>query len=296
MPTSVNRKSRLGALPWIFPALFMIFAFVLWPAFEMIRTSFQEVSTSGITQGWAGLENYRTLLVNPDLPNVLIRTFIWVVGIVFFTILISLPVAQLLNAKYPGRKLVRWAVIIPWAASVVMSSTIWKWILDPYYGVLNKIAMDLKIFSEPIDFLANPKHSFAWLMLVAVFVSIPFTSFVILAGLSTIPDDIVEASTVDGATAWKGYRHIKFPLIKPALLVAMAINLINIFNAFPIIWVITGGGPGYETDTTTTLGYKISFRDQDIGQSASMASINLIIILVFIGIFLKVSKSQERNS
>jgi multiple sugar transport system permease protein len=78
----------------------MIFAFVLWPAFEMIRTSFQEVSTSGITQGWAGLENYRTLLVNPDLPNVLIRTFIWVVGIVFFTILISLPVAQLLNAKY----------------------------------------------------------------------------------------------------------------------------------------------------------------------------------------------------
>jgi multiple sugar transport system permease protein len=210
--------------------------------------------------------------------------------------LISLPVAQLLNANYPGRKLVRWAVIIPWAASVVMSSTIWKWILDPYYGVLNKIAIDLNIFSEPIDFLANPKHSFVWLMLVAVFVSIPFTSFVILAGLSTIPDDIVEASTVDGATAWKGYRHIKFPLIKPALLVAMAINLINIFNAFPIIWVITGGGPGYETDTTTTLGYKISFRDQDIGQSASMASINLIIILVFIGIFLKVSKSQERNS
>ena len=253
MPTSVNRKSRLGALPWIFPALFIIFGFVLWPAFEMIRTSFQEVSTSGITKGWAGLENYRTLFVNPDLPNVLIRTFIWVVGIVFFTILISLPVAQLLNANYPGRKLVRWAVIIPWAASVVMSSTIWKWILDPYYGVLNEIAIDLNIFSEPIDFLANPKHSFVWLMLVAVFVSIPFTSFVILAGLSTIPDDIVEASTVDGATAWKGYRHIKFPLIKPALLVAMAINLINIFNAFPIIWVITGGGPGYETDTTQPL-------------------------------------------
>jgi multiple sugar transport system permease protein len=221
---------------------------------------------------------------------------VWVVGIVFFTIIISLPVAQLLNAKYPGRKVVRWAVIIPWAASVVMSSTIWKWILDPYYGVLNKILIDLNFYKEPVDFLANPKQSFVWLMIVAVFVSIPFTSFVILAGLATIPDDIVESSTVDGATAWKGYRFIKFPLIKPALLVAMAINLINIFNAFPIIWVITAGGPGYETDTTTTLGYKISFRDQDIGQSASMASLNLIIILIFIGIFLKVSKSQERNS
>jgi multiple sugar transport system permease protein len=295
MPKMVARKSRLGALPWIFPALFMIFGFVLWPAFEMVRTSFQDVSSSGITQGWAGLENYKNLLANPDLPAVLIRTLIWVVGIVFFTIIISLPVAQILNAKYPGRKVVRWAVIIPWAASVVMSSTIWKWILDPYYGVLNKILMDLHFYKEPIDFLANPKQSFVWLMIVAVFVSIPFTSFVILAGLSTVSEDIVEASTVDGATAWKGYRFIKFPLIKPALLVAMAINLINIFNAFPIIWVITAGGPGYETDTTTTLGYKISFRDQDIGQSASMASLNLVIILIFIGIFLKVSKSQEEK-
>ena len=295
MPKMVARKSRLGALPWIFPALFMIFGFVLWPAFEMVRTSFQDVSSSGITQGWAGLENYKNLLANPDLPAVLIRTIIWVVGIVFFTIIISLPVAQLLNAKYPGRKVVRWAVSIPCAASVVMSSTIWKWILDPYYGVLNKILMDLHFYKEPIDFLANPKQSFVWLMIVAVFVSIPFTSFVILAGLSTVSEDIVEASTVDGATAWKGYRLIKFPLIKPALLVAMAINLINIFNAFPIIWVITAGGPGYETDTTTTLGYKISFRDQDIGQSASMASLNLVIILIFIGIFLKVSKSQEEK-
>jgi multiple sugar transport system permease protein len=295
MPNMLKRKSRLGALPWIFPALFMIFSFVLWPAFEMIRTSFQDVSSSGITKGWAGLQNYITLFQNPDLPSVLVRTFIWVVGIVFFTIIISLPVAQLLNAKYPGRKLVRWAVIIPWAASVVMSSTIWKWILDPYYGVLNKILIDLHFYREPVDFLANTKQSFVWLMVVAVFVSIPFTSFVILAGLSTISEDVVEASTVDGATAWKGYRFIKFPLIKPALLVAMAINLINIFNAFPIIWVITAGGPGYETDTTTTLGYKISFRDQDIGQSASMASLNLIIILIFIGIFLRVSKSQEEK-
>ena len=289
-------KSRLGALPWIAPALVMILVFVVWPAFEMLRTSFQEVGSTGAVKGWAGWDNFATLIKNPDLPNVLIRTLIWVLGVVFFTMIISLPVAQLLNAKYPGRKVVRWAVIIPWAASVVMSSTIWKWILDPYYGVLNKILIDLNFYKEPVDFLANPKQSFVWLMIVAVFVSIPFTSFVILAGLATIPDDIVESSTVDGATAWKGYRFIKFPLIKPALLVAMAINLINIFNAFPIIWVITAGGPGYETDTTTTLGYKISFRDQDIGQSASMASLNLIIILIFIGIFLKVSKSQERNS
>jgi multiple sugar transport system permease protein len=105
----------------------------------------------------------------------------------------------------------------------------------------------------------------------------------------------MEASRVDGSTPWKTYMHIIFPLLKPSLLVAAVINLINVFNSFPIIWVITQGGPGYETDTTTTLAYKISFRDQDIGQSASMAAVNFAIILVFIALFLKASKNQEQN-
>lgn len=288
--------STLGALPWITPALVLILVFVVWPAFEMIRTSFQDIGSTGAIKGWSGLENYQTLFQNPDLINVLWRTLIWVVGVVFFTMLISLPVAQLLNAKYPGRKVVRWAVIIPWAASLVMTSTVWKWILDAYYGVLNKIAMDLHILEEPIDWLADTKQSFAWLMVVAIFVSIPFTSFVILAGLSTVPSDIIEASKVDGSTDWKTYRHVIFPLLRPSLLVAAVINLINVFNSFPIIWVITMGGPGYETDTTTTLAYKISFRDQDVGQSAAMASINFVIILIFIAFFLKASRNQEKSS
>jgi multiple sugar transport system permease protein len=288
-------KSRLGALPWIAPALIMIAVFVVWPAFEMIRTSFQNVGATGQSTGWAGWSNYDTLLQNPDLKNVLIRTFIWVIAVVFFTMVISLPVAQLLNAQYPGRKVVRWSIIVPWAASLVMTSTAWKWILDAYYGVLNEIAIDLHLRKESIDWLADTKQSFIWLIVVAVFVSIPFTSFVILAGLSTIPHDIKEASHVDGATSWKSYRHITFPLLRPSLFVAAVINLINVFNSFPIIWVITQGGPGYETDTTTTLAYKISFRDQDVGQSAAMAAVNFVIILLFIGLFLKASKNQEQN-
>jgi ABC-type sugar transport system permease subunit len=288
-------KTKLGALPWIAPALVMILVFVLWPAFEMLRTSFQDIGSTGAVKGWAGWENFSTLMKNPDLPNVLLRTLIWVLGVVFFTMIISLPVAQLLNAKYPGRKVVRWAIIIPWAASLVMTSTVWKWILDAYYGVLNKIAMDLNLLKEPIDWLADTKQSFIWLMVVAIFVSIPFTSFVILAGLSTVPEDILEAAKADGANGWKTYRNIVFPLLKPSLLVAAVINLINVFNSFPIIWIITMGGPGYETDTTTTLAYKISFRDQDVGQSAAMASINFVIILFFIALFLKASKNQEKN-
>jgi len=289
------KKSRFGALPWIGPSLVLILAFVLWPAFEMIRTSFQDVGSTGASKGWAGWENYQNLLNNPDLKNVMIRTFIWVFGVVFFTMAISLPVAQLLNAQYPGRKIIRWAIIVPWAASLVMTSTAWKWILDAYYGVLNEIAIDLGLQSEAIDWLADTRDSFIWLMVVAIFVSVPFTSFVILAGLSTVSHDILEASKVDGANSLKSYFHIIFPLLKPSLFVAAVINLINVFNSFPIIWIITQGGPGYETDTTTTLAYKISFRDQDVGQSASLATVNFLIILIFIAFFVKASKNQEQD-
>ena len=288
-------RSRFGAAPWIGPAIFMIILMVVWPAIEMVRTSFHEIDQTGIARGWNGLTNYRSLLQNPDFPQTILRTAIWVIGVVGITILVSLPIAQLLHQKFPGRRIVRYMLIVPWAASVVMTSIVWRWILDGYYGMLNRILQDFHIIKEPIDWLGNPNIAFAWLMFVAVFVSIPFTTYVILAGLTTISEDILEASTVDGASASDRYREITFPLLRPSLLVAAVINLINVFNSFPIIWAMTQGGPGYSTDTTTTLAYKISFRDQDIGQSASLASINFIVVLIMIVVFLKVSKWNAKE-
>ncbi len=295
MATGSVRRGRFGALPWIGPAVVLILVMVVWPAIEMIRTSFHEIDQTGIAKGWTGITNYKNLIHNPDLPQTVIRTFLWVTVVVIVTVLISLPVAQILHGKFPGRKLVRYAIIVPWAASVVMTAIIWRWMLDGFYGILNRILQDLGILKEPIDWLGNPNQAFIFLMVVAIFVSVPFTTYVILAGLTTIPDDILEASAIDGANGWKRYREIIFPLLRPALLVSAVINLINVFNSFPIIWAMTGGGPGYSTDTTTTLAYKISFRDQDIGQSAAMATVNFIVILIFISIFLKVSKWREAS-
>jgi len=291
----MRKGFKLGALPWIGPAIAVIVLLVLYPAYTMIKTSFMNIDETGTSHGFTGLSNYRTLFHNPNLVPVLERTLIWTVSVVFFTVIISLPVAQVLHAKFPGRRLVRYALIVPWAASVVMTSTSWLWILNGYYGVLNRILLSLGLIKDQVQFLGNPTQSFAWLILVAVFVSVPFTTYVILAGLTTVGDDIMEASTVDGASGWQRYKHITFPLLRPALLISMVINLINVFNSFPIIWVMTTGGPGYSTDTTTTLAYKITFRSADIGQSASMATINFAIILVFIALFLKVSRWKEND-
>lgn len=279
----------LGPLPWIGPALLLIFAVVLWPTFEMLRTSFLDISMSGISLGWAGLENYQNLFANPDLPSILIRTLTWVAIVVILTILISLALAALLNAAFPGRRLVRWALIVPWAASVVMTATIWRWMLESFYGIINRILFDLGLIANPVhEWLGTPETSFYWLMFVAIFVSLPFTTYVILAGLQSIPRDIYEAARVDGATGWQSYRRITLPLLRPALLVASIINLINVYNSFPIIWAMTGGGPGSLTDTTTTHMYKLAFRLLDVGQSAAMAVVNFSIILLFVLLYLRV--------
>ena len=288
-----KKRSSIQALPWIGPALILIFIFVLWPMFELFFVSFRKISISGLIQGWAGADNYKSLLDNSDLSGTLKRTAIWLVVVVALTMALSLPLAQLMNANFRGRRFLRYSVIVPWAASLVITATSWKWILDPYYGIMNRILVDLHLVKESVDILGDPKTSFLALLAVGVTVSLPFTSYVLLAGLQAIPHDIMEAAVVDGASAWKGYWAITFPLLRPAFLVAAVINSVYVFNSFPIIWVMTQGGPGYETDTTTTFAYKIAFRDQDIGQSASLAVGNFLVILIFIMLFLKLSKWKE---
>ena len=285
--------SPLQALPWLGTALFLIVGFVLWPTAELLLMSFRRVDISGLLKGWAGLENYRSLLDNSDIKGTIIRTAIWLVVVVAFTMAISLPLAQLLNAKFVGQKFLRYSVIVPWAASLVITATSWKWILNAFYGIFNLVLQDLNIIDEPIDLLGDAKSGFMVLLAVGIAVSLPFTTYVLLAGLQSIPHDIMEAARVDGAGAWKGYWTIVFPLLRPAFLVATVINSVYVFNSFPIIWVMTQGGPGYETYNTTTFAYKVAFRDQDIGQSASLAVGNFMVILVLIMVFLKLSNWRE---
>jgi multiple sugar transport system permease protein len=288
-----HNVSFLSALPWIGPALFLIILVVIWPVVILGKTSLTDISNAGTLLNFNGLTNFRDLLANQDLYPVLKRTIFWVFGIVFFTIILSLPLAQLINQKFPGRKYVRWALIFPWAASVVMTSMIWSWILDAYSGELNLTLTQLGLISEPIDWVGNPSTSFYFLMWVAIFVSIPFTTFVLLAGLQSIPHDIIEAASVDGAGSWQIYRRIKFPLLRNSLLIATIINLINVFNSFPIIWVMTRGGPGYDTDTTTTFAYKLAFIESNMGQSTALGVINFMIILVVVGFYLRATKATR---
>lgn len=293
-----RRPARsLGPLPWIGPALLLIFAVVLWPAVEMVRTSFSEIALTGMVRGPAGLDNYRTLLAEPELVPVVLRTVVWVAGIVFFTVVLGLLLAQLLQQHFPGRRVVRWLILLPWAASVVMTAIVWRWMLDYFYGLVNglltrPLPLIGPVLDGPVDWLGQASTALPWMMWVAVFVSLPFTIYVIIAGLSAIPQEVYEAARMDGASAWQAYVGITLPMLRPSILIATVINIINVFNSFPIIWVMTGGGPASATDTTTTFMYKLAFVRNDVGASAAMAVVNFLLVLVVVLVYLRIVRKR----
>jgi ABC-type sugar transport system permease subunit len=296
-PPAPHRGRRawraLEPLLWIGPAILLILTMVVWPVIEMARTSLTRVSSTGLSQGFAGLRNYTDLFAEDDLPGVLLRTLVWVIGVVTVTMLLSLGLAQLLNSRFPGRRLVRWALIVPWASSVLMTALIWRWMLNDFYGVVNRLLMDLGVLDAPVNWLARPGQALVAMMGVAVFVSLPFTSFVLLAGVQSIPAEVYEAARVDGAGPVRAYLGITLPLLRPSLVVAAIINVINVFNSFPIIWAMTRGGPGFATDTTTTYLYKLAFDNQSVGESAAMAVVNFGLVLAVVLVYLRVVRRQE---
>ncbi|MGW0245859.1 carbohydrate ABC transporter permease [Nocardia goodfellowii] len=287
---SSRSRQALGALPWIGPTLVLIVAIVAFPVGYMLWTSTRDLSQYGQDRGSAGLGNFRTLFDIQELGSVLLNTVFWVVAVVGITLMLSAALAQFLNKQFPGRTAVRMAILVPWAASVVMTTTIFYYMLDPDVGIANRFLVDIGLLDRGYGFTKQPAQAFVVAIVVGVFVSIPFTTYTILAGLQSIPAEIVEAGRVDGASAWQRYWYLLLPQLRPAIAVATIINIINAFNSLPILQVITGSIAGFGADTTTTLTFKLIRQNQQLDTAAAMSVLNFVLIMVIIGIYVKVIK------
>src|SRR6059036_3804979 len=281
------RRARLAtgwqALLWLGPSLALIGGVVAYPAAQLIRASLSQYSVTGLYQGSVGLRNYARLLRQEALI------------IVVVTLLMSLGLAQFLDKSFPGRRLVRWALIVPWAASLIMTSKLFVWIYDYYFGILNPMLQSLGVLDHPVDWLGDDSTVMGAMVTVGIFVSLPFTTYVLLAGLQAIPPDVFEAARVDGASAWRTYRLVTFPLLRPALLVAAVLNIMYVFNSFPIVWTLNDRNPGFGHDTMITYMYKIAFKSslRDVGLAAALGVVNVALILVAVIVYLRTVRWRE---
>jgi len=255
-------------------------------------------SLTGLYQGTVGLLNYRRLFEQDALATVVGNTVTWVTAVVGVTIVISLALAQLLDAGFPGRRVVRWAIIVPWAASLIVTSKLFVWVYDYYFGALNHLLLSLRLRAGPVDWLGDDATIMAAMIAVGVFVSLPFTTYVLLAGLATIPGEVYEAARLDGASPWQTYRSVTLPLLGPALLVATVLNLIYVFNSFPIVWTLNDRNPGFAHDTMVTYLYKIAFKSslRDVGRAAALGVLNVGLVLAAVLVYLRTVPWQDAEA
>ena len=203
--------------------------------------------------------------------------------------------AMVLNQQFFGRKIARSIVVFPWATSLVIQASIWNYIIKFEYGNLNNVLLNLGIIKEAINWRMSYQIEFIWECGVGIFVTIPFVTFCVLSGLQSIDAAFYEAATVDGASVWQKLRHVTIPLVMPSLTVSTVLNIIYVFNSFPIIYTITKGAPANKTDTLITYLNMLAFYDQKKGPATALSVIGFSILCFVSGVYMMMTMRKEDN-
>jgi multiple sugar transport system permease protein len=278
---TVLGSDRLFAYTCLLPGALLMVGIVGLPMINVFIMSVSHTNPAGALTGFAGLANFRRLLADPVFPQIMRQTLVWTVSMVVIATPVSIGLALVLDQRFPGRPLARALIFAPWAVSFVFVAVVWRYIFDPYYGHLNLLLSAITGGDIHIPWLGRPDTAMDSVVWVGITLTIPFTTIVTLAGLQSISHEIIEAGRIDGASGLQVFRHITLPLLQPVLTIATLVNVIYIFNSFPIIWTMTEGGPANYTDTFVTFLYKRTFRSEDFGGGAALSVIGFVILMIF---------------
>lgn len=283
-PNTLLRRSE--PYFWILPSIILMTVFIIVPIGYVFRMAFSQVTKAGLIKGFAGLANFSKVLGGKTFGIVLKNTIVWTILVVVLSTVLGFILALLLNNEFKGRKVARAIVVFPWATTLVIQASVWKFIIDTDYGALNTLLKSLGVISQNVNWTPTPEAFFAWEIACGIFVTIPFVCFTALSGLQSIDASYYEAATMDGGNYWQKLFHITLPLVKPSLTVATVLNIIYVFNSFPIVWTITKGDPANRTDTLVTYLYKLAFYNGKQGEAAAVSVIGFLILLVCASVYM----------
>jgi multiple sugar transport system permease protein len=224
------------------------------------------------------------VLQDPNFPLALKNTFKYTFFTEFFKMLIGVPCALLLNRKFGGRRLLRGLLVIPWVIPIAISAQAWLWILDSTYSVINWTLTHLHILSagHVINFRGDKDYAMGSVIAVNIWRGFPFTAIIILAGLTAIPDEILERARLDGANAFQRFFHIIAPMVRPILMVSLLFSVIFSFTDFNTIWIITKGGPYDQTQVLATYAYQLGINAGYLGKGAAISLFMFPIMAVMV--------------
>lgn len=280
---------------WLLPSILLIAVFVIFPIIIVFKLSFSEISKAGVIGGFVGFQNYKEAVQMPAFKTVMLNTFWWVISVVGISTVLGFIIALVFNQKFHGRKIARAILVFPWATSLVIQASVWNYIIKYEYGSLNSVLLNLGIIKQAINWRSSYQIEFIWECGVGIFVTVPFVAFCVLSGLQSIDNSLYEAATVDGAGFWSKLWRITLPMVRPSLTVSTVLNIIYVFNSFPIVYTMTKGAPANKTDTMITYLYMLSFYERKKGPATAMSVIGFLILCICAGIYMITVMRKEEE-
>lgn len=272
-----RRRERTA---WLFlaPSLLTIAVFMLWPMIQSAYLSFMDYNRIQPAQ-WVGLDNYRELLTDPAVHNALGNTLVYAVVVTPLTVGLALALALLLNRAIFARGLIRTAVFLPFIVSLAIVAIAWAFLLDPNIGLISHWLDGLGIVSTQ-GWLSDPKLAMPAVMIVGIWKTVGFYMVMYLAGLQSIPTELYEAASLDGAGPWTRFRNVTWPLLSNQTMLISIMAAIATLQAFDQIYVMTHGGPYFQTETLVMLVYRVGFEELRLGYGSAISWVLLLGVFI----------------
>jgi multiple sugar transport system permease protein len=260
------------AFSWVMlaPPLLFLVAFIGYPLVYGIYLSLEDraVARAGT---FTGLANFLADGRDPVFWQVVRNTFVYTTAATLLKMVGGLALALVMNQHFRLKNLVRAVVLLPFIVPTVLSTIAWMWILDPAFSVINWVLVHAGIANPGPSWLGNPILAMGSLIVINTWRGLPFYAITLLAGLQTIPPDLYEAATIDGATAWHRFRYVTLPLLQPVILIVTLFSVIFTFSDFQLVYVLTRGGPANATHLFATYAFDIAMSAGQLGRGASVA-------------------------
>ncbi len=271
---------------YVLPAIGVMLIVIAYPIYYTIDLSLFN-TPPGLQlrdKTFVGFDNYAAILTSDVFWRVTLNTMIWTLASTIIAFVLGYALALALHRAFYGRGMLRAIFIIPWVISAVAASYIWKWIYHSDFGIIGAVLMQLGLVSRPPNFIDSVGTALPSLIAVNIWREFPFAMIMMMAGLQTVPDQLLRAAQVDGASAWQRFWHITFPYLSGVSTVTVLLLAVANFNSFIIPWIMTGGGPSNASHIWITHIYELAFGRQRWGV-ASAYSVLLFLILMTLGYF-----------
>jgi multiple sugar transport system permease protein len=272
-----RRRTTLTAYLFLAPSAIPLVAFVIVPMFRAAWVSMHEWNLISPME-WVGLENYRELLDDPHTATVFGHTLLYVAGVLPLTFVGGLALALGLNKAFRGRNLLRGIYFLPVVTSWIAVAIVWRWLLNPSVGIVNTVLAQVGI--DGPGWWTDPTWSLPSIILASAWKDLGYVMVLLLAGLQTIPVDVQEAATLDGAGWWRRLRSVTLPLLSPQIFFVVIISLINGFQVFDQVYAMTGGGPNGSSEVVVERIYDLTFRYGQAGAASALSMLLFAAILV----------------